>query len=80
MGKNTITQIAATLALNLFLIAGMAHAKEVLTEKTRFRDYLVKIFRDDETGEKESLKRLISSGSRIYVVELERAIVSQCVV
>lgn len=50
MGKNTIMYIAVTVALNLFMIVGMAHAKEVLTEKARFRDYLVKVFRDDDTG------------------------------
>ena len=50
MGKNTIMHIAVAMALNLFMIVGMAHAKEVLTEKAKFRDYLVKVFRDDDTG------------------------------
>ena len=35
----------------LILFAGTAYSKEVLTEKATFRDYLIDVFRDDESGE-----------------------------
>jgi len=48
--KKHLLRLTAFVCLYFILYSGVALADEVLTEKSTFRDYLINIFRDDETG------------------------------
>ncbi len=68
MQKKHILRLTGYAFLCLILCSGAALADEFLTEKTTFKDYLIKIFRDDETGysrvlisRKESIELNIAS-------------------